>query len=36
VRRWVDLRPSGLVVVPAASVEDHLREAIGHLAPALR
>ncbi|WP_233442086.1 TetR/AcrR family transcriptional regulator [Lentzea atacamensis] len=36
VRRWVDLRPSGLVVVPAASVEDHLREAIGNLAPALR
>lgn len=36
VQRWVDLRPSGLVVVSAASVEDHLREAIGHLAPALR
>ncbi len=36
VQRWVDLRPSGLVVVPATSVEDHLREAIGHLAPALR
>ncbi|MCR3746122.1 transcriptional regulator, TetR family [Lentzea californiensis] len=36
VRRWVDLRPSGLVVVSAGSIEDHLREAIGHLAPALR
>ncbi|MCP2250954.1 TetR/AcrR family transcriptional regulator [Lentzea aerocolonigenes] len=36
VQRWVDVRPSGLVVVPSASVEDHLREAIGHLAPALR
>ncbi|SDF92296.1 transcriptional regulator, TetR family [Lentzea fradiae] len=36
VQRWVDVRPSGLVVVPAASVEEHLREAIGHLAPALR
>ncbi|HUQ56844.1 TetR/AcrR family transcriptional regulator [Lentzea sp.] len=36
VRRWVDVRPSGLVVVPAGSLEDHLREAIGHLAPALR
>ncbi|MET8760804.1 TetR family transcriptional regulator [Lentzea sp. NPDC004782] len=36
VQRWVDQRPSGLVVVSAASVEDHLREAIGHLAPALR
>ncbi|WP_439661626.1 TetR/AcrR family transcriptional regulator [Lentzea sp. HUAS TT2] len=36
VQRWVDVRPSGLVVVQAASVEDHLREAIGHLAPALR
>ncbi|HEX7306789.1 TetR/AcrR family transcriptional regulator [Lentzea sp.] len=36
VRRWVDVRPSGLVVVPAQSVEDLLREAIGHLAPALR
>lgn len=36
VQRWVEPRPSGLVVVPAASVEDHLREAIGHLAPALR
>ncbi|MFD4674822.1 TetR/AcrR family transcriptional regulator [Lentzea sp. NPDC058450] len=36
VQRWVDLRPSGLVVVGAASVEDHLREAISHLAPALR
>ncbi len=35
VRRWVDVRPSGLVVVPAAALEDHLREAIGHLAPAL-
>jgi AcrR family transcriptional regulator len=35
VQRWVDVRPSGLVVVPSASVEDHLREAIGHLAPAL-
>ncbi|NKE57217.1 TetR family transcriptional regulator [Lentzea sp. PSKA42] len=36
VQRWVDLRPSGLVVVPATSVEEHLREAIGHIAPALR
>jgi AcrR family transcriptional regulator len=36
VQRWVDQRPSGLVVVSTASVEDHLREAIGHLAPALR
>ncbi|WP_434438772.1 TetR/AcrR family transcriptional regulator [Lentzea sp. E54] len=36
VQRWVDLRPSGLAVVSTASVEDHLREAIGHLAPALR
>ncbi|GHH59082.1 TetR family transcriptional regulator [Lentzea cavernae] len=36
VQRWVDLRPSGLVVVSATSVEEHLREAIGHLAPALR
>jgi AcrR family transcriptional regulator len=36
VRRWVDVRPSGLVVVPAAPVEDYLREAIGHLEPALR
>jgi AcrR family transcriptional regulator len=36
VQRWVDERPSGLVVVSSASVEDHLREAIGHLAPALR
>ena len=36
VQRWVDLRPSGLVVIPAQAVEDHLREAIGHLAPALR
>ncbi|MET9231931.1 TetR family transcriptional regulator [Lentzea sp. NPDC003310] len=36
VRRWVDLRPSGLAVVSATSIEDHLREAIGHLAPALR
>ncbi|MGI5504749.1 TetR/AcrR family transcriptional regulator [Lentzea sp. CA-135723] len=36
VQRWVDLRPSGLAVVSSASVEDHLREAIGHLAPALR
>lgn len=36
LRRWVDVRPSGLVVVPAASVEDLLREAIGHLEPALR
>jgi AcrR family transcriptional regulator len=36
VQQWVDLRPSGLVVVPATSVEDHLREAISHLAPALR
>ncbi|WP_329789097.1 TetR family transcriptional regulator [Lentzea sp. DG1S-22] len=36
VQRWVDVRPSGLVVVPAASVEDLLREAIGHLEPALR
>lgn len=36
VRRWVDLRPSGLVVVSTTSVEDNLREAIGHLAPALR
>ncbi|MFD9706041.1 TetR/AcrR family transcriptional regulator [Lentzea sp. NPDC059081] len=36
VQRWVDVRPSGLVVVGTASVEDHLREAIGHLAPALR
>ncbi|GLY52835.1 TetR/AcrR family transcriptional regulator [Lentzea sp. NBRC 102530] len=36
VQRWVDLRPSGLVVVGTASVEDHLREAIGHLAPVLR
>lgn len=35
VQRWVDQRPSGLVVVSTASVEDHLREAIGHLAPAL-
>ncbi|MFC3891700.1 TetR/AcrR family transcriptional regulator [Lentzea rhizosphaerae] len=35
VQRWVGVRPSGLVVVPSASVEDHLREAIGHLAPAL-
>lgn len=35
VQRWVDVRPSGLVVVPSASVEDHLREAIGHLSPAL-
>ncbi|MGW4206578.1 TetR/AcrR family transcriptional regulator [Lentzea sp. NPDC004789] len=35
VQRWVDERPSGLVVVSTASVEDHLREAIGHLAPAL-
>lgn len=35
VQRWVDVRPSGLVVVLATSVEDHLREAIGHLAPAL-
>ncbi|MEV6242412.1 TetR/AcrR family transcriptional regulator [Lentzea sp. NPDC051838] len=35
VQRWVDLRPSGLVVVPSASVENYLREAIGHLAPAL-
>ena len=35
VQRWVDVRPSGLVVMPATSVEDHLREAIGHLAPAL-
>ena len=36
VQRWVDLRPSGLVVVSTASVEEYLREAIGHLAPALR
>ena len=36
LQRWVDVRPSGLVVVPAASVEDLLREAIGHLEPALR
>ncbi|SDN87006.1 regulatory protein, tetR family [Lentzea jiangxiensis] len=36
VRRWVDVRPSGLVVVPAVSLEDLLREAIGHLEPALR
>ncbi|MFI6097266.1 TetR/AcrR family transcriptional regulator [Lentzea sp. NPDC051213] len=36
VQRWVDVRPSGLVVVPAGSIEDHLREAIGHLEPALR
>ncbi|MFS8096467.1 TetR/AcrR family transcriptional regulator [Lentzea alba] len=36
VQRWVDLRPSGLVVVSEASVDDCLREAIGHLAPALR
>lgn len=36
VERWVDHRPSGLVVMSTASVEDHLREAIGHLAPALR
>lgn len=35
VQRWVNVRPSGLVLVPGASVEDHLREAIGHLAPAL-
>ena len=35
VQRWVDVRPSGLVVVPAATLEEHLREAIGHLAPAL-
>lgn len=35
VQRWVDQRPSGLVVVSATSVEDHLREAINHLAPAL-
>ncbi|HEX8869065.1 MAG TPA: TetR/AcrR family transcriptional regulator [Lentzea sp.] len=35
MQRWVDLRPSGLVVVTATSVEDHLREAISHLAPAL-
>ncbi|WP_231642674.1 TetR/AcrR family transcriptional regulator [Nocardia sp. NRRL S-836] len=35
VRRWVDVRPSGLVVVPAAPIEALLREAIGHLAPAL-
>lgn len=36
VERWVDVRPSGLVVLPTSSVEDHLRSAIGHLAPALR
>ena len=36
VQRWVNVRPSGLVVIPAGSVEDHLREAIGHLEPALR
>ena len=36
VQRWVDLRPSGLVVVSGAPVEDHLREAITHLEPALR
>lgn len=35
VRRWVDVRPSGLVVVPAVPLEELLREAIGHLAPAL-
>lgn len=35
MQRWVDLRPSGLVVMTATSVEDHLREAISHLAPAL-
>jgi AcrR family transcriptional regulator len=35
VQRWVDQRPSGLVVVSATSVEDCLREAITHLAPAL-
>lgn len=36
VQRWVDLRPSGLAVVSTTSIEDHLREAISHLAPALR
>ena len=36
VQRWVNVRPSGLVVMPATSVEDQLREAIGHLEPALR
>ncbi|WP_232836993.1 TetR/AcrR family transcriptional regulator [Lentzea terrae] len=35
VQRWVDQRPSGLVVVSETSIEDCLREAIGHLAPAL-
>jgi AcrR family transcriptional regulator len=35
MQRWVDMRPSGLVVMTATSVEDHLREAISHLAPAL-
>ena len=35
VQRWVDQRPSGLVVVSGTSIEDCLREAIGHLAPAL-
>jgi AcrR family transcriptional regulator len=36
VQRWVNVLPSGLVVMPGTSVEDHLREAIGHLEPALR
>ncbi len=36
VQRWVNVRPSGLIVMPATSVEDQLREAIGHLEPALR
>lgn len=36
VQRWVEVRPSGLVVVPEVSVEDWLREAIMHLEPVLR
>ncbi len=36
VRRWVDLRPSGLVVVTAVPVEGYLREAIGCLEPVFR
>jgi AcrR family transcriptional regulator len=36
VQRWVNVRPSGFVVMPSTSIEDHLREAIGHLEPALR
>jgi AcrR family transcriptional regulator len=36
IRRWIEPAGQGLLVVPRGSLDEHLREALAHVEPALR